>query len=293
MNRRNLLASGVALAALALPREGEGSGRRMLELRLRKRVRRPDDRFEVRTETAAWRPDQSAVVVCDMWDAHWCKGATSRVIEVAPRMNAFLKACRDKGLLIIHSPSSCMAAYADHPARRRAQEAPKAADLPAQIGEWCRQIPAEEKGTYPIDQADGGCDCVPTCPGGNPWRRQIAALDIREEDAISDSGSEIWNLLAARGTTNVMVLGVHTNMCVLGRPFGLRNLSRYGKNAVLVRDLTDTMYNSRSWPYVNHFRGTDLIVEHIEKFVCPTISSDQILGGRAFRFAADPLARIK
>lgn len=33
---------------------------------------------------------------------------------------------------------------------------------------------------------------------------------------------------------------VHTNMCVLGRPFGLRQLSRLGKNVALVRDLTDT-----------------------------------------------------
>ena len=31
--------------------------------------------------------------------------------------------------------------------------------------------------------------------------------------------------------------------------------------------MTDTMYNSRMWPYVSHFAGTDRIVEHIEKYV--------------------------
>ena len=85
-----------------------------------------------------------------------------------------------------------------------------------------------------------------------------------------------------------MLVGVHTNMCVIGRPFGLRNMARFGKNVVLVRDMTDTMYNSRRWPNVNHFRGTDLIVEHIEKAVCPTITSDQLLGGKPFRFKNDP-----
>jgi hypothetical protein len=55
----------------------------------------------------------------------------------------------------------------------------------------------------------------------------------------------------------------------------------------LVRDLADTMYNSRAWPYVNHFRGTDLIVEHIEKYVCPTVTSDQLLGGSPFHFRED------
>lgn len=29
-------------------------------------------------------------------------------------------------------------------------------------------------------------------------------------------------------------------MCVLGRPFGLRQLARLGKNVSLVRDMTDT-----------------------------------------------------
>jgi hypothetical protein len=42
---------------------------------------------------------------------------------------------------------------------------------------------------------------------------------------------------------------------------------------------------------VNHFQGTDLIVEHIEKFVCPTITSASILGEPAFRFSEDKRPR--
>lgn len=38
---------------------------------------------------------------------------------------------------------------------------------------------------------------------------------------------------------------------------------------------------------MSHFTGTDLIIEHIEKWVCPTVTSDQVLGGRPFRFAGD------
>jgi nicotinamidase-related amidase len=222
-----------------------------------------------------------------MWDAHWCRGATRRVAELAPRLNRFLEAARERGALIIHAPSSCMEPYKDHPARRRAQAAPTAANLPKEIGQWCRQIPAEERGTYPVDQSDGGCDDEPKCATGSPWRRQIESIRIEDTDAISDSGAEIWNLLEQRGTETVLLLGVHTNMCVLGRPFGLRNLARYGKHPVLVRDLTDTMYNSRAWPHVNHFRGTDRIVEHIEKYVAPTITSDQLLDGKPFQFRED------
>src|SRR3712207_6316655 len=81
-------------------------------------------------------------------------------------------------------------------------------------------------------------------------------------------------------------------MCVLGRPFGLRQLAKNGKNVVLMRDMTDTMYNPERWPFVSHFQGTDLIVRHIEKFVCATVTSDQLLGGEPFRFKGDVRKRV-
>ena len=85
---------------------------------------------------------------------------------------------------------------------------------------------------------------------------------------------EYRTLLESRGINNVIVLGVHTNMCVLGRPFGLRQLAKNGKNVVLMRDMTDTMYNPARAPFVSHFRGTELIIEHVERYVCPTITPE-------------------
>ena len=52
-----------------------------------------------------------------------------------------------------------------------------------------------------------------------------------------------------------------------------------------MRDMTDTMYNSRMKPYVPHVKGTDLIVEHIEKYWCPTITSTAFTEKPAFAFA--------
>ena len=34
-------------------------------------------------------------------------------------MNRAVKAAHDRGILIIHAPSSCLEAYKDHPARKR------------------------------------------------------------------------------------------------------------------------------------------------------------------------------
>jgi nicotinamidase-related amidase len=268
---------------------------------LRYRVALPDgQRFETRERAERWEPKKAAIIICDMWDLHHCKRAVNRVQELAPRMNEVIARARSQGVFIIHAPSSCMAPYEDTPMRRRAKDAPRAKNLPKDIGTWCHRIPAEEKGRYPIDQSDGGEDDDPaehaawveklTALGRNPkapWKSQIDVLTMDERDAVSDSGVEIWNLLEDRGIDHVILMGVHTNMCVLGRPFGLRQMAKNGKHVVLMRDMTDTMYNPASWPHVSHFRGTELIIEHIEKFVCPTITSDQILGGKPFRFKND------
>ena len=257
-------------------------------------------RFQPVYQQENWKASETAVIVCDMWDLHHCLNATRRGAEMAPRMNQFLKNARKNGALIIHAPSSCMKPYENHPGRKRAQAAPQASNLPKDIGQWCYSIPEEEQGVYPIDQTDGGEDDDPAEheawakelaeKGLNPrapWTRQTELLDIRKRDVISDSGVEIWNVMEAEGIKNVILVGVHTNMCVLGRPFGLRRLAANGKNVVLCRDLTDTMYNPKMKPYVSHFTGTDLIIEHIEKWVCPTITSDQLLGGQPYQFSKD------
>ena len=78
---------------------------------------------------------------------------------------------------------------------------------------------------------------------------QTAALTIDEAvDYVTDSGSEVWNIMESRGIKNALLMGVHTNMCVLGRPFGLRQLARLGKNVALVRDMTDTSEARASLP---------------------------------------------
>jgi nicotinamidase-related amidase len=259
--------------------------------------------FAVHARNERWDPKRTAIILCDMWDLHHCKRAVDRVKEMAPRMNEVVAKAREQGVLIIHAPSECMAAYENTPMRQRARNAPAAGNLPKNIASWCDRIPAEEKGRYPIDQSDGGEDDEPaehskwaaylTSLGRNPkapWKSEIDILQMKEPDAVSDSGVEIWNLLEECGISNVILMGVHTNMCVLGRPFGLRQMAKNGKHVVLMRDMTDTMYNPARWPHVSHFEGTERIIEHIEKFVCPTITSDQILGGKRFHFKNDERA---
>jgi len=278
-----LLAAGVRPGVVLA-----GADDLVVNVRCREALPDSDGRYRVSCRKQEWAPRETAIIICDMWNQHWCRGATRRVGELAPVMNRVVSIARDRGVLIIHAPSGTIDHYENHPARRLAKETPRSAHLPEGIAQWRHwENETEKQAGYPIDHSDGGCNCAPQCEQGSPWTRQVDAIEIEAGDAISDSGVEVWSLLEQRGIQNVIVMGVHTNMCVLGRPFGLRNLDRFDKNVVLMRDLTDTMYNSRMAPRVSHFTGTDLVVEHIEKYVCPTITSTVLTGAPAFRFQND------
>ncbi len=119
------------------------------------------------------------------------------------------------------------------------------------------------------------------------WTRQIKTIELVDGDALTHSGQETYNLLAEREIDNVILCGVHLNMCVLGRPFGIRQMVKLGKNVALMRDMTDTMYNPERPPGVDHFTGTDLVVEHVEKFWCPSFTSTDITGKQPFKFEED------
>jgi len=258
-----------------------------MNLRIRSQIDvgdKDNPRFITEETTRTWAPKQTAVVVCDMWDQHWCQGATHRVAEMAPRMNEALKAARARGMLIIHCPSSCLDFYQGTPMLELAARAPKVDTLIPLRG-WCHLDPDREP-YLPIDDSDGGCDCLPRCAQGSPWTRQIETLEIHEGDAITDS-AQAYYLMKQRGVENVIVLGVHTNMCVLGRPFSIRQLVLQGMNVLLMRDLTDVMYNPRLSPYVSHYDGIRLVVQHIERYWCPTITSSDFTGKPEFRFGED------
>lgn len=233
-----------------------------------------------------WNSNETAIIICDMWDKHWCKGATERVAELAPVINDVITAARNKGSLIVHAPSDCMDYYKYYPGRKIGQKY-KSKRAERLLND--DSLSSELSAPWPIDQSNGGCDCFPVCKQGPPWpwKRQIESIIIDDRDAISDSGVEIAGLFEKRKIKNVVLIGVHTNMCVIGRSFGLRSMKKLGLNVVLMRDLTDVMYDSKQAPYVSHFTGNSLMAEYIEKYVCPTIISSDFTGEREFKFKHD------
>jgi nicotinamidase-related amidase len=255
---------------------------RTLQLRTRSVAAAGED--NVRAVLRNWDPAATAVVVCDMWDAHHCLSAARRVEELAPRVNDVLGALREGGALIIHAPADCMEFYRDVPARHRAATA---LPVPASAAFGWNDWEPEEVRTLPESlTAPGPCSCESDAPCNSgsppyPWTRQTPLIEVGAEDAITDDGQEMFNLLEERGLTDVIVMGVHTNICVLSRSYGIRQLVFLGKRPMLCRDLTDAFHRDprgQAW-------GTEQIIAHIERMWCPTVTSDQLMGGMPFAFA--------
>lgn len=257
--RRGLLMATFGAAGLMAAAK---SGARVLRLPLRSRV-------EAFKGSGVWEEvhfergfpvAQTAILICDMWDNHWCTGAAKRVGELVKVMSPVIDQARAGGMQIIHAPSEVMDFYKDYPQRKRMLALAKA------------PLPVECDLTDPPLPVENGCD-TSSDKFFKAWTRENPGLHIGPEDVISDQGAEIYSFLKKQGIGNLLVMGVHANVCVLKRSFAIRQMSKWGIRCALVRDLTDAMYDPKTPPYVPHEQGTELVIEHIEKYWCPTTLS--------------------
>lgn len=247
-------------------------GAEALKLALRAQVLTQDEgghnQWEERLTVEAWPAVATALLLCDVWDRHWSRGASERLELMVPRLSQVVEKARRMGVQIVHAPSDTMPFYAETPARRRISEVAPVEPPP--------DLPHEDP-PLPVDAADGGSDT------NEPdwqmvWTRQHPGIRIDpQRDVVSDNGREIYAFMAAQKIDRLLIAGVHANMCVLGRSFGIKQMVRWGKRVALIRDLTDALYNPARPPYVSHAEGTRLVVEYIEKFWCPTVLSQDIL----------------
>ena len=260
---------GKTQSAIKIPNRPQVPGKFRVQLQTRGESKSTPGNIDVVKHSNEWQVGETAIIICDMWDNHYCQLAAQRVAAMAPRMNRVISATRAHGAQIIHAPSGTMNVYAKTEFRQRVLQA-KTAKPPVPILNWCYLDPKKEA-AMPVDTSKQACDDPIVGPAVRRFSKQHAAIEIIGYDGISDNGVEIYNFLHQEGIKNVVIMGVHTNMCVLGRPFGIRQMTRLGFNVALARDLTDAMYDPRQSPYVSHTRGTELVIEHIERYWCPTL----------------------
>ncbi|MDR1960469.1 MAG: isochorismatase family protein [Planctomycetaceae bacterium] len=262
------------------------------EVKVHLQSRSKDGKASIREE--GWKPSETAIIICDMWDQMPCIPVEARANELAKEIEKVITAARDQGVLIIHAPSGDLEDfdknYPEKPqARETSKEFRKGFGNAKHWDAWEHSSPEEEGVRFPVEVGDGGCQ-RPECKDRTFSARQSRFITIKDNDVLTDDFVEIKDYTKAKGIKNIILMGVHTNMCIIGRPFGLRAMKKAGYNVTLMRDMTDVSYNNDfpqtvTWPNVDHFAGLELVVEHIEKYICPTLLSTDFTGKPAFRFS--------
>lgn len=207
------------------------------------------------------------VIAVDVWNYHWCKTATMRVDAIVPRIDRALEAARGLGMTVMLCPSDVVDNYVGYPQREAVFALPKVA-VPNVVTVTCPPVPDA-----------GGCACGrERCAGNYGWDGMHPALRIGEKDWMPDSQAEVYALCKEKGLTHLIYVGFHTQVCLLGKPMGLRAMKSAGLHCVLARDMTD------AHPGYDPGRGftpdlnTEQVVEHFEKHLAPTIHLQQELG---------------
>ena len=246
----------------------------------------------VRHENVRLDPARTAVVVVDMWNGHSCRSVRERVTRLATPMNQTLEAARKLGIQIVFMPSlgslyaNAPKVYPNDPHKwrfhdrtpqRQAIRVYPHHDLPDR-----NEFDAPKA---PYDQAGCMCDPEQSCVGGqSPKYRQHPLLQVKAGDLMGENEQELWNVLAERGITHVIHMGMATNMCVMWKPQGIVNLKRLGLESYLVRDLTDAFTGTgrdpnsgEDDPTLTPDTGLSRVVKHIERHVTPTVTRGQLL----------------
>ena len=216
----------------------------------------------------ALEPDKTAIVIIDMWNSHWCMTASERVSAMVPRMNAVLQAARELGMQVIWNPSDVVSAYSGYPQYEKAvavvsRPTPKVRDIPS----------------TKFTARGGACMCGPgfKCGGNYGWDGMHPDLVLGDNDLISASTDELYSLLSDRGITNLIYMGVHTNICVYGKPGGLSEMWQAGFNCALALDLNDafTRYDP-AIPYTPD-QGTSEIDGNLQLAGIPNVNMGEEL----------------
>lgn len=244
-------------------------------LHLRKKIQLfTNEEYETIEKFKYYNFNEIALLSIGIWNGHSCYSATERIHDIAKKSNIFIKKMRNNGCHIIHCGS-----YSNYHCLKGNWED---TNLRKNIKNHDKAI-LKDKGIsippLPLDDSDGGYDIKDKNLEYNKKSVSIhPSIEIDyEKDCISDYSKEILNYLYAKKIKCILVFGTHTNMCLLDKPYGIKWYIRYGFPTICVRDLCDCMYNSKKKPFIEHNEANEIMIDWMEKYICPTINSNEIL----------------
>lgn len=246
-------------------------------------------------------PVNLAIVVVDMWNSHRCPTMVEKEVELIPRLNQTLDAARRLGIQVVFAPSDVnIAEKWAGKVQRTSVEALHQYPLPPSNQFQPEQFPDWGSSCMCPVTAINLADRKPifTCQRGPEPTDQHPLIIVKEQDmflnasgvpdAIHSWGApaqqELYNLCMDRHIEYILYTGCATNMCVVNREFAMVQMRRLNFKPVLIKDLTHAAtyngYNPDTKSLDSTFtpaRGTELSIQSIQRYIGPTMTSDQLL----------------
>lgn len=273
LSRRQILQSGTGMVA-AGSQALRASDAQSIQFVLQTR----DSNGKIQTRTENVDPSKIAIFAIDCWHYHWCRTWRNRASSLMPRFNYSFDAARTLGMTFLFSPTNAMRDMNELPQRKNTLAL---ADQP---------LPALSnlEDRYPGALRFGMCECGlgDDCHYTNNVNNQHPDLRMQNDEYLALTQQEAYNVLKHRNITHIIYTGFATNMCLWGKPTGMKYMRQFGFQCMVARDLTEaiTRYAEESF---NPTRGTLEVLELIETELAPTISMEQMLRS-AGRWSGNP-----
>ena len=233
---------------------------KMLQLSLQ--IRDPKTN-QVITKIEEVNASKIGVIIVDPWNFHWCMTACERVSAMAPRWNRAVEAARKLGMPIVWMPSDVVGMYSGYPQRERAL------GVKLQPVPHLRDIPKVD-----FTATVGSCMCVPgiNCHVNYGWDGITPDLYIADEDFLAATTDEVYSLLKERGISHILYMGLHTNMCLFGKPGALQYMWQTGMTCMIARDINDANTNYNPATGYTPDQGTQQTDEDLQRAGVPMVN---------------------
>jgi hypothetical protein len=213
-------------------------------------------------------PKNVAILVVDVWDYNVCKTWRTRAESLIPRFNHSFEAARRLGVTVVFSPTNSMRDL-NESSQRKATLALPIHPLP---------FPLNLPDPYPGALRYAVCECGEgeLCFYTNNTNNQHPDLKMTENDFIALLQQEAYNIFKERGITHIIYTGFASNMCMWGKPTGMKFMRQFGFQCLFARDLTEaeTGFIPESF---NPTRGTIEVNELIERDLAPSINMEETM----------------
>jgi len=217
---------------------------------------------------------ECGLVMVDCWDLHPIVSHLERTDAICrERIGPVAEACREVGITVIHAPSPPTAKKYPQWVRHASDGELFGAEAEPQA--WPPEEFRKHEGAY--EQF-----AKPLEPALDEWREKqmdkrkiVGCLKPGAGDFVVATGDQLHRLCRHCGIVHLIYCGFAANMCVPGRDYGTRAMSRRGYNIILLRDCTTAI---EAHSTLADFGLTNAAILETEMLLGHTATSEDFLG---------------